>query len=82
MASAWKLGLIWFVSVAIVSAIASARTARQGGGTPDVPLILSSSDLGFRIDSFKGGSPLGTLMVRVEGRWVEAGWAPKISRVK
>lgn len=34
------------------------------------PTVLSGDDLGFRIDSHKGGKPVGTLVIRVNGRWV------------
>jgi hypothetical protein len=42
--------------------------------------IISGDDLGFRVDRYRAngndtekGTPLGTLMVRIDGKWVEAG---------
>jgi hypothetical protein len=44
------------------------------------PTIISGDDLGFRVDRYRAngneiqkGTPLGTLMVRIDGKWVEAG---------
>jgi hypothetical protein len=33
--------------------------------------IVTGSDLGFRIDSDRGGVPTGRFVVRVNGTWVE-----------
>jgi len=33
--------------------------------------IVSGSDIGFRVDQFKGRTPVGTWVVRVNGQWVE-----------
>ena len=40
------------------------------------PRVISGSDLGFRVERQGGdGSPIGRLVVRMNGRWVEAGFA-------
>jgi len=36
---------------------------------------------GFRIEGTTADGPVGTLMVRVDGQWVEAGFVPKASRL-
>ncbi len=33
--------------------------------------VLTSGDIGFRVERYEGGRPVGTLVVRVNGRWVE-----------
>jgi hypothetical protein len=33
--------------------------------------IISGGDIGFRVDKQKGNIPVGTLVVRVNGQWVE-----------
>jgi hypothetical protein len=33
--------------------------------------IISGSDIGFRVDRYRGRTPVGTLVVRVNGQWVE-----------
>ena len=37
----------------------------------DPPIVLSGSDLGFRVSAREGNTPVGTLVVRVNGQWVE-----------
>jgi hypothetical protein len=36
------------------------------------PTVLSGADIGFRVEGRKGDAPVGTLVVRVNGQWVEA----------
>jgi hypothetical protein len=44
--------------------------------------ILSGSDLGFRVDrNDKDGNAVGTLMVRIDGKWVKALFGQTFSRL-
>jgi hypothetical protein len=36
------------------------------------PKVLSGSEIGFRVEGLKGGIPVGTVVVRVNGQWVDA----------
>jgi hypothetical protein len=36
------------------------------------PVLLSGNDIGFRVEGRQGKTQVGTLVVRVDGRWVEA----------
>lgn len=36
------------------------------------PTVISGSDLGFRIESNTDNVPVGRLVVRINGRWVDA----------
>ena len=36
------------------------------------PTVISGSDLGFRIESNKDNVPVGRLVIRINGRWVDA----------
>jgi hypothetical protein len=36
------------------------------------PTVISGSDVGFRIEGTKSGTPTGTIVVRINGRWIEA----------
>jgi hypothetical protein len=45
------------------------------------PTIISGSDLGFRVDGRKGNTPLGTLVVRINGQWVEAEFGAGVKRL-
>jgi hypothetical protein len=38
---------------------------------PQATTIISGPDLGFRIDGRKGNVPVGVLVVRINGQWVE-----------
>jgi hypothetical protein len=38
---------------------------------PQAPTIISGPDLGFRVDSRKGNTLVGGLLVRINGQWVE-----------
>ena len=72
-----RLGLIvlWALSLIIVGALAYAQTPGQRGTTPP-PTIISGSDLGFRVARQQGGRVMGTLVVRVNGEWLDAEPAP------
>lgn len=38
---------------------------------PVEPVVLSGSDIGFRMTARKGATPVGQLVVRVDGQWRE-----------
>ena len=40
--------------------------------------VLSGGDIGFRVEYFQGRQPVGTLVVKINGQWVEATSAPAI----
>jgi hypothetical protein len=42
------------------------------------PTVLSGSDVGFRIEGRKGSAPVGTLVIRVDGKWVEPEFAARL----
>jgi len=65
-----RLALLWLASLVIVAVLTSTFIRAQ------VPLadapILSGSDIGFRVEGKdRAGRPTGTLMVRVNGKWIE-----------
>jgi hypothetical protein len=35
------------------------------------PTVITGNDLGFRIESRKGGTPVGRFVVRINGQWVD-----------
>ena len=35
------------------------------------PTILSGSEIGFRVESWRGDTPVGKLIVKVDGKWIE-----------
>lgn len=48
---------------------------------PVLPMVLSGSDIGFRVIAQKGDRAVGQLVVRVDGRWVEAEFAGGVKPV-
>jgi hypothetical protein len=50
------------------------RTITQSGTiiiAPPPSTIIAGADLGFRVEGHKGDTPLGRLVVRINGQWVE-----------
>ncbi len=72
-----RIVVLWLLSLLAVAGLASSLTAQAQ------QTILSGSDLGFRVERMgTSGQPVGTLMVRVNGKWMEAGWATKAMPAK
>ena len=64
-----------FLGVGAAATVAAQRIVRPLGpdGKLQEPTVLSGSDLGFRVDGHdRDGAQVGTLVVRVDGKWVEA----------
>ncbi len=64
------LGLFWTLSLLAAGAVAAAQV-RAWRPVPE-PKVLSGGDVGFRVDGFRGEVPSGTIVIRVNGVWVEA----------
>jgi hypothetical protein len=56
--------------VSVLSAAAWGR-AQALDTQPTGHVVLSGSDLGFRVEAMRGGKPVGRLVVRQNGEWVE-----------
>jgi hypothetical protein len=81
-----KLTAIWLATLITVAG-ATAVFVRAQSQTPlfaqipaDAP-ILSGSDIGFRVEGNKDGHAVGTLMVRINGKWVTAAFGPSTTRL-
>jgi hypothetical protein len=59
--------------------LAGAQVLRRSPVEP--PIVLSGGDLGFQITARDGETPLGTLVVRVDGKWVPVRGEAGLSRV-
>lgn len=64
------LAALWVLSLFIVSSVG----AQQAFGIDPLPepRIVSGPDVGFRIEGRQKGAPVGQLVVRIDGKWVEA----------
>jgi hypothetical protein len=63
------------VACVLVTTFAAGRWAQAQAPSlrPQTPTVLSGNDIGFRVDGRKGNTPIGVLVVRINGQWVEAG---------
>ena len=67
------LVVIWLASLVGVGVWAQTESQQQ---------VISGSDLGFRVKwQDRDGHPVGRLVVRLNGKWVEAGFAVGIANV-
>jgi hypothetical protein len=67
--------LLWIGSLAAVAVWAQAPSRPE-------PRVISGSDIGYRIErTDRTGKPVGTIVVRIDGKWVEAGFAPGLSKL-
>ncbi len=70
---------VLFMVLAVIAVLVGAglgqAQARQSG---DPSGVLSGGDLGFRVTGQKDGKPVGYLVVRVDGKWVETASQPTL----
>lgn len=77
------LVLLWALSIIATGAWAASVGAqkppagKQGAGT-----IIAGDNLGFRLEGQRDGVPTGTLVVRIDGMWVEARTSLKVMPLK
>ncbi|MBI3403631.1 MAG: hypothetical protein HY048_19635 [Acidobacteria bacterium] len=67
---------VWIGSLALVGSLASAQARRA-----EPAAVISGADIGFRPEGWQGKARTGTWLVRIDGQWVEAAGAPKVSPV-
>ena len=77
----------WMTSLLVTAVLASGVTLwAQGRPAPRTgePRILAGPDVGFRIDGTdpRNNRPTGTLMVRINGQWVETSAMPSMQLAK
>jgi hypothetical protein len=49
---------------------------------PDQQIVLAGADVGFLVERLQGDTPVGRLVVRVKGEWVEPLTSAKIRPAK
>ena len=59
------------VLASLLSGISGAVLAQPKSEIQNEPVVVSGADIGFRIERYERGKPIGTLVVRLNGRWVE-----------
>jgi hypothetical protein len=89
------LVVIWVLSIVAVGVLVRAQGVAPAPLKPapqlQVPAapapqlqaatVIAGNDLGFRVASHKGTTPVGTLVVRINGQWVEAQFSVGVKRV-
>ena len=68
------LTIVSLVSAAAVAGAAGAVVAHGQTAIQPVPVpptIMSGADIGFRMTARKGATPVGQLIVKVDGEWRE-----------
>jgi hypothetical protein len=66
------------VSILLAGLLGYAQAAQppQPGPAPRTPAanptVVFGNDVGFRVDQWQGNTPLGTLVIKVNGEWVPA----------
>jgi hypothetical protein len=62
---------VLFVAAAALMAFGAWAGAQVFSRTPvDPPMIISGADVGFRVTAYERSTPVGTLVVRINGQWV------------
>ena len=69
------------VLASVLGGGAAVATSSVLAGQSNEPRVLSGSDFGFRIDGVsRDGVPIGTLVVRIDGKWVSPQFQSSIRR--
>ena len=66
----FTIAVLWVLSLFAVGTIVKAQAYRINP-LPE-PKVVSGPDFGIRIDGERNGKPVGLLVVRVDGKWLEA----------
>ncbi len=64
-----RLGLVIMWAASLV-ALAELAKAQVQVSPVTSPIVLSGSDIGFRVEGKIGNTPAGTLVIRVNNQWV------------
>jgi len=71
VASIWTASLVGSVA----ATLAAQRLVHPAGGTPEV---VAGPDVGFRINTSRGDTPVGELVIKRDGQWVPVEFDSKI----
>ena len=65
------LALVWVLSLFVVASAVKAQVFEIPRPLPE-PKVVSGADFGFRVEADQKGTPVGKLVIRVDGKWIEA----------
>jgi len=66
------VAVLWVASVFAVGAVTSAQSQWKLYQRLPEPRVLAGDNVGFRVEGMQGDVPTGTVVIRVNGQWVEA----------
>ncbi len=64
--------------ILVTAFLAGAKIGQAQAIPTPTPTLFSGSDIGFRVDGQKGSTPVGSLVIRVNGQWVEPEYSVKV----
>jgi hypothetical protein len=71
----WKLAFLWAFSLIAAGAIVASAQAQRGRPgfnlLTETPVVVSGGDIGFRVERTQDGIPIGRVVIRIDGRWVD-----------
>jgi hypothetical protein len=68
-----SLIVVWVISLVTVAILAHAQGAEILKPVIPVPQVdIVGGDIGFRVNGMRGDTPVGSLLVRINGQWVQA----------
>jgi hypothetical protein len=70
------LGVLWLISLVAVSA-----QAPLWQRLPE-PRVFFGEDVGFRVEGLRGEVPTGVIVIKINGKWVEAQVGPKLGPIR
>ena len=70
------LGVLWLISLVAVSA-----QAPLWQPLPE-PRVFFGEDVGFRVEVLRGEVPTGVIVIKINGKWVEAQVGPKLGPIR
>lgn len=65
-----SVAVLWVFSLLAVVSVVKAQVFEQARPLPE-PRIVSGPDVGFRIEADQNGTPVGRLVVRLNGKWID-----------
>ena len=71
-----KRRLFWIALVVLTVAAAAWTYAQAVMVNPVTPTVLTGGDIGFRVEGDRAGTPVGQLVVKINGQWIAADISP------
>ena len=68
--------LFWIMVVVLALAGARWAYAQAIMVNPVTPKVLFGNDVGFRVEGDRAGTPVGEIVVKINGQWVAADVSP------